>query len=291
MKFFGLGIYKKFSHIVFGTQLDPPVLDVKEHESASLASILRELHVAIEAFGVRCWIDQGTLLGAIRSNSFLKEEKDIDLGILYKDVPNLFRSIPFFKDMGFDVRIHCNDVALIKNRFPVVIAVYQPVKGDHYLHLDSPCINLREQNIFYWKCRWRYRLETVYNAVSYRKLHVLRDNIERSFFEFTKPMFKRSLVLTFTFMLWKLLGGKFSAWFVPDRQFYDELDVVTFYGMEFNTPSSVEEYLAFKYGADWTIEMKNPEKWNIWTDDGARLRHTDVEMYSPFLGLDGRQMK
>jgi phosphorylcholine metabolism protein LicD len=49
-------------------------------------------------------------------------------------------------------------------------------------------------------------------------------------------------------------GDNIDSWCVVPDKYYDNLENVKFYGVEFNIPSPIEEYLEFKYG-DWRTKV------------------------------------
>jgi hypothetical protein len=52
---------------------------------------------------------------------------------------------------------------------------------------------------------------------------------------------------------------------VPKR-YFENLGTIKFYGMTFNIPFDVEDYLKYHYGEDWKMPKK---KWDSFKDDRA----------------------
>lgn len=55
--------------------------------------------------------------------------------------------------------------------------------------------------------------------------------------------------------MWRWSGGEFRVIVVP-KHFFERLNNIEFYGMGFNIPSDVEDYLAYRYGEDWRVPKK-----------------------------------
>ena len=108
--------------------------EAKWMDASSALYILKELRRDVCREEMRCWLDQGTLLGAVRDGKFISYDTDIDLGICYKDVGKLIQKRPHLKQNGYRVEVHCNNITFVKDSIAVNIAVYQP-KGDICFHI------------------------------------------------------------------------------------------------------------------------------------------------------------
>ena len=98
--------------------------------------VFNEVMDVLEKHRVRTWIDQGTLLGAYRDGKFIGYDSDIDFGILMKDTSPLFSALLDLQKLGYVTRIHCSDVTIIKEDFPMTFVVYQPMPDDYYFHIQ-----------------------------------------------------------------------------------------------------------------------------------------------------------
>ena len=78
------------------------------------------------------------------------------------------------------------------------------------------------------------------------------------------PGFIQNLIRGIAWTVRKVWGKKYIVISAP-AYYYEKLDTITFYGMEFNIPCDAEKYLSMKY-RDW----KTPkDDWFIWRDDGC----------------------
>jgi len=235
------------------------VVNIMDEEVA--VSVLQEIKQIIDNQEIRCWIDQGVLLGAVRDGKFIPWDTDIDFGILYRDAKKILQQIPTFKQKGYSVWIHCSWLTLVKNNIPVSFATYQP-RGNVYFHIDYP------SKTFYLR-----KLQTFYDVATFRELQSIRGKTAKLAYLTTTPGFVRWLVQRISFRLWRLGGGEYFAYATP-KHFYENLDTIEFYGMEFNTPSPVKDYLSYKYGDYWS---KPKSDWNIWVDDGGIVSSKKIE--------------
>ena len=84
------------------------------------------------------------------------------------------------------------------------------------------------------------------------------------------PNLVQEIVRVTTRVMRKLWDKKYLLLTAP-KHYYEDLDTITFYGMEFNIPSDAEQYLTMKYG-----KWKKPRKdWLIWRDDGGTQKNSD----------------
>lgn len=221
--------------------------------------VLHDVKQVVSDGVVRCWLDYGGLLGAVRDRKLIPSDTDIDFSLLWNDAPILLGQIPRFKQLGYKVWVHCNNVTVIKNLIPVCFAVYQR-KDNMYFHVDYPSSNFHNRV----PTEEMIRLETMYDFACHRNLQTVDTREKRFAHMFTKSRMVRSFVKKHFLERWKRKGGEYFAYTVP-RRFFDRLDTISFYGLTFNTPCCVEEYLTYKYG-DWKIPCTS---WDMWSDDGA----------------------
>lgn len=65
---------------------------------------IRELNEVFKNFDIRCWLDYGTLLGAIRNGKFIDWDDDIGLGTTDDNWCKIISAIPQFERRGFHVQ-------------------------------------------------------------------------------------------------------------------------------------------------------------------------------------------
>lgn len=89
---------------------------------------LRELaeyvHPLLDRHGIAHWLDYGTLLGAVRSGTFIPWDQDVDFGVFEADVPRIVALTPEIEAAGYTVDL--SDSTVVRIQFSEV----------NELHLD-----------------------------------------------------------------------------------------------------------------------------------------------------------
>ena len=66
-----------------------------------IRAILSDVGALLDEFGIRWWVDYGTLLGVVRHGGLIPWDKDSDLGILAEDRQKLLGLLPQFMRLGY----------------------------------------------------------------------------------------------------------------------------------------------------------------------------------------------
>jgi len=224
-------------------------------------AVLRELHTVYEKYKAVYFLDQGVLLGALRDKAFIPHDTDIDFSTTYPHVKPLIQAIPELKDRGFTVRVHCNNILLVKDGIATAIACYQ-LMGNYYVHIDycmGEFVRGRSQER-------GLELEQIYDVATHGELQTItRERLHKLA---NSPKFVRNIVRRWAFNRWQAKGGVNFGYIAP-RHYFDKLETIQFYDMKFHIPSSPEKYIAYKYGHTWRVPDKN---WDMWHDDGAIIQ-------------------
>jgi len=224
---------------------------------------LRELKEVFNEFGIKYWLDFGTLLGAVRDRKLIEWDHDIDLGMWDNDRGQVLFAISelekrkFLVELGpygntihlnrfgcyMDINLyHVDDDKAILNSFVIPMNIIP--RGLVFLyHILSSDVahNVRVQN--------KYK-PIIKNLEHY--LSLLRLKSKKLPFNIVQLMLKRSYV-------------KMILVIIP-KHYFEKLGSIKFYGMTFNVPSDVEDYLKYHYGEDW---KKHKKEWEWLKDDGS----------------------
>lgn len=229
---------------------------------------LRDLKEVFDKFGVRYWLEHGTLLGAVRDGRIIEWDTDIDLGTMDDNWGKIISSIPELEERGFGV--YLDNFKIYKNVFAKYIGIYRVecpasvsvyhVKGENaWMIVDDPT-NLISRS-----------LKILYYLLSFQKPYVrpkwnsVVKVVERCL-SLLPPKSKR-LLSDAVLQVWKRSGLKFFLIVTPKR-YFEKLGTIKFYGMTFNIPSNVEDYLKYHYGNDW----KTPKKMWEWRKEDGTVR-------------------
>jgi hypothetical protein len=234
---------------------------------------LREVKEVFDEFSIKYWLDYGTLLGAVRDGKIIEWDSDIDLGMWDNDRGKVLLATPELKRRKFDVELNSplEPYHIHLNRFRCLmdIQLYQ-VKDD--------------------KATWPFRMRVgalpiPINMISLALVTVHYILLSHDFFMLVQDKYKfiikildHSLYLL-PLKLKKLLLNILQCWevvlqrrshvnflLIVPKRYFENLGTIKFYGMTFNIPFDVEDYLKYHYGEDWKMPKK---KWDSFKDDSA----------------------
>lgn len=230
---------------------------------------LKEVKEILDRFGVKYWLDSGTLLGAVRGGKIIEWDHDIDLGMMEDSWKKIAPALPEFEKRKFIV--HSTDFEYSENFFQKSIVfhrfgcdigmdIYQLKNENALMILDNSsnpiCIGLKA--LYYLLSSQKLGLGSRFSkwnpviGITKRCLSPLPSKLKGFPSDIVKQLWARSPIKLFLTS-------------VP-KHYFEKLGTIKFYRMTFNTPSDVESYLKYKFGKDW----KTPKKdWKWYEDDGA----------------------
>lgn len=218
---------------------------------------LREIKHVFDENGIKFWLDSGTLLGAVRNGKIIEWDSDVDLGAWYSDATQIVPTFPEFRRRGFNVVLSRKRVAMSIVRLGCSI--------NFYLY--------RKRGKYAWN-QWTRTRKTAVEKILNRCVNTLSIRTyvkqEGTFAQKIKyissllPLTLKKLVANTAWLLLYNLG-----YIIPvaiPKHYFQKLSTIQFYGVQFNIPSNVEEYLEHRYGSNWRIPTR---KWVYYKDDGA----------------------
>ncbi len=223
--------------------------------------LFKKVTSTLNALNLNYWLDQGTLLGAIRSGQLLSWDHDIDLGIMKQDL------VPQQEELVHELRSAGNCVTIM----PYVIKIsYGPgrrhvdlriyIEEDGYAFTEMWSTADRGNK---WK-RFRGMIYTVFIYLAHT-LYRLGASLKGTGNKWKKALFTVSLKLIKFFSDRRESLKNRRVVLRVDKYFFRELENVEFFGMSVPVPREVENYLSFKYGKDWRTPRKD---WHYWLHDG-----------------------
>lgn len=233
---------------------------------------LREIKDIFDIIGINYWLDTGTLLGAVRDGKIIEWDNDVDLGAWYDDdIKQIISAFPEFNRRGFNLGIKgkffgirarrsgCNiDVELYRKRSDYAWSAWiirkNSIERAFYLYINN-MMRARNMN----------RLNQRTYMESERTIIKKSAIIQKSAYFLSLFPLKLKQLLAYMMLLVLDRRGCIVPIVIPKR-YFEKLSTIQFYGMKFNTPSNVEEYLEYRYGGNWKIPTK---KWIFWKDDGS----------------------
>lgn len=230
---------------------------------------LKDIKKVLDASSIPFWLEDGTLLGAVRDGRMIPWDHDIDLGSFEK----AFQSEKLREDIteqlsqkGFSVYFFPNSVAIYKGDFHTDIILLKKAINKK----DYEVIRFLSQNKISHLLVKLYKLSkaSFYGKPRLKNLAGTRDLVKNNFFFIMHSLpraFRSSLYGIARNLLSKYEKTRHYQLQIPAKHF-KSLKTIKYGGHIINIPSAVEEYLEKKYG-DWKTPPEDPRKWK-WYEVG-----------------------
>ncbi len=218
---------------------------------------LAEVKEILDKVGITYWLDSGTLLGAVRDGKIIEWDVDVDLGTWYSNINKIISAFPLFKERGFHVIIRRRyGFMTIAKDCNVDVDLFR--RTDYHAWRFFRAYTKKIENLLGW---WMTVLE---NLETYTRPEGKKLARKSELFLAPLPLKLRHLMTDVT---WFIIDrcDCIIPWTIP-KHFFEKLSTIQFYGMKFNIPSKVDNYLEYRYGSGWETPNKN---WNTIKDDGA----------------------
>jgi hypothetical protein len=201
-----------------------------EVDAKNLATVV----AILRSRGIFFWLDQGTLLGAVRDGAPIPWDGDLDLSCWHADFSRLADLMGEFEGAGFYFELHeYKDCAFLARGEGRTIEIAGQRRDQGFVI---------RQNALPRNRGWERLVK--------RGLAALPRSVFFALRAFGRRTFRRSPVVFKT----------------PER-FFSSFRTISFLGVEgLPAPRDAEGYLAFKYGADWKVPRK---EWDYSRDDGS----------------------
>lgn len=241
-------------------------------EKAAIKSLM-ELKEILDEYNVEYWLDCGTLLGAVREGKLIPWDKDIDLGVWYRDQSKMLKAAEDFRRKGFLVNFFRN---IISKKPSVYLAHVHHPDRDVFFNFNTYHADKKEAKIKFFIHLYFMKFAVLINyllSILSAPNHV-GDTLKQIPYPVHRILIKISLMIpdllrphikkTLERLAVKL-GCKYIQIVIPIR-YFTNLSKIKFYGIEFKIPSQVEEYLTYRYGQDWKIPRR---EYVFYIEDGA----------------------
>jgi phosphorylcholine metabolism protein LicD len=212
---------------------------------------LRKIKKILDKNNINYWLDEGSLLGAVREKKLIEWDHDIDLSIWYTDLEKIR---PLFNEINntgvqawfLEGQKHLN---LVGKGYKIDINLYH-LKDHQAMRIWYTHDNLgRILDYFIWTLN-------IKNAeLINSKMPLL---ITKSLITLSNKL-PNSMKMKINQNLLKIYKNKFCKHIkmaVPSH-FFTDLSTLEFYGMNFRVPKKTEEYLEYRYGKNWRIPKKD----------------------------------
>jgi lipopolysaccharide cholinephosphotransferase len=247
--------------------------------------LVKELFRVCDKYNLKCWLDGGSLLGAVRHNGFIPWDDDIDLVMLREDYDKLvsvatseFKK-PYLFQTAYTDKNYVRGHAQLRNiNTTAILPVDIDQKFNQGIFIDIFVFDaIAEDPLFLSKQRRRLKLlRAMMNCLFYHKISVkdIRRPVRLLFSLLTKlgwgfrnrhlQLFKKYEDLLRTVQIDSLkqvapLGLVLDIdKFIRDKHVYDETIIVDFEYVKLPIPSRYHEILARQYGENYMTPIQMP---------------------------------
>ncbi len=234
--------------------------DIQKKEELLLKN-LKDTKEIFDKHKITYWLDWGTLLGAIRDKKIIEFDDDLDLSTFSYNWEKVNSILPEFEQkefkvinisrIKFDKGFYHESIILERFGYDVDLYFYQ-LKNETYFHTMLPMINFVSRGL---------------NVLHYLFSDKLRMNQTSTLWKITVRI--KPCLFFIPLKLKRFLSNKImktlkrfynlSLVIVPGH-YFEKLERIKFYGLDFNVPSNGEDYLKSKYGETWRTPNKNFNK-------------------------------
>jgi len=176
-------------------------------------SAMLDIKHLFEQIGITYWIDEGTLIGAIRHKGFVPWDNDVDFSIRDEDLQKLISSFDLFRLNGFVVR-------------------HQKLKKHISFHRKDTKMDVNIYDKELKQIRWWHS-----------------NIIARGLDFIMKKSHQNYLVEVFLFPIYKKFTDIEETIVLP-KKFINTLRTIELFGENFPIPNHTEDYLSYRFG-DW----------------------------------------
>ncbi len=232
----------------------------KRNDTKRLSDALIILKEEFDKHVIVFWLEEGTLLRAIREKRIIKWDDDVDVSILIDNVIKLPKTQKDFQKLGYEIYLTNSHYGLrnIKTKEHLIcIFLNKNIRGYLVKLQTSPKIPLIKIIEVLTEIDYKYNKD---KTKDYRK-HLIKIRIiafkilSKSIHKLNISHKKRLLLIN---ILWKIIikGRLYKDILVRSPySFLSDLKIIKFYGKDFNIPKKAEEYLSFRYG-NWSQPIK-----------------------------------
>jgi phosphorylcholine metabolism protein LicD len=226
----------------------------KEEESIKTMMKLKKI---FDKHNIEYWLDEGTLLGAIREKKFIEWDHDIDFGVWSETIPKITLLFNELRDSEieicfFDWKKH---IKFLSNGYEIDINPYhlKGKKATRTWYAHNKLGDILDYII------WMLHI----GDVKYRKSEA-PSFIKKSILGFRKlaPKCMSKKIIKILLKIYEKMGCKLIHIAIPSH-FFTEFTTIEFYDSEFKGPKETEKYLEYRYGKDWRI----PKRDYVYTTD------------------------
>ena len=223
------------------------------NEKAAI-EVLGQVKEVLDKHGIKYWLDLGTALGAVRNGKLIPWDHDIDLGFFDDQISKITDASHELYDKGF---------AISKSHFRkkgcLICFNYYHQTGNNAMR---DWIAIKNSGGKLLHC-----MNHILSIPNYEAVESGARSITKIFAKMSQflPIILKKQCTRVISVLEPKIGSEIIKVVVPSH-YFQNLETIPFYEMEFSAPSPVEKYLEYRYGEDWRIPKKD---YIYYEEDGA----------------------
>lgn len=231
----------------------------KQCDLLSDADNFRQIAGLFKQLKIKFWIDQGTLLGAIRDNNLLPWDHDIDIAIWEDDFREILDNLSLFENNGYVTQVFESECSV-------------QFRKQGLREID--CVRYRLENGFAirkWQIQENISDSLINGGNLLSKLVIIRTRLQKKrqvamgYQAFLYEIMRKCISLLIT-IFQRIFTRKKEIITKTPARFFASFSQLNFFEIDVFIPENYSEYLSFKYGTDWQIPKK---EWQYWKQDGA----------------------
>ncbi len=225
--------------------------------------LLRLVVTTFNKYDINFWLDQGSLLGAVRDNAFFYWDHDIDLGtwinnksLIREAALDLMRHNAIVKFLPYTINIKRN-----KSEKVIDIRLYKKINNFAVAELHSTTLKNKKRRkkriLNIKKILQNIRNLTINNILKLntKTLYHINKNISLFLLKYTEFLEHRNEKYKDMLVIFRV-----------DAHYFENLRDIRVYDLDLKVPEYTQSYLKLKYGQDWMVPKKD---WQYWKHDGA----------------------
>jgi len=223
---------------------------MKEEQKA--VETLKKIKGILDENNINYWLDEGTLLGAVREKKIIEWDHDIDFSVWYTDLEKIK---PLFSEINktgvqvcfFEWKKH---IKMVDKGYEIDINLYH-LKDENAVRMWHVSNKLgRILDYFIWTMHLKNPEKRKFNVPFFITRTLVRLSNKLS--EKVNKKILKKLEKTY-----EKKGCRIVQRVTVPSYFFKELTNLEFYKMQFKVPKKTEEYLEYRYGKDWRIPKRD----------------------------------
>lgn len=232
----------------------------------SIIDFFRDLKEIFDNNGIDCWLIYGALLGMVREGELLEWDRDIDIAVWDKSLPNIECALNEFHNKK--IKVHFTEsghVTFNRDGEHISAMIFSNI-GDKAVR--STFTNVRKFKRTSDGIKHFKGLDKTTQMLKYMRWILtnpryvgdhpkfISGNIQTVMLDFSYAMPKLRILLRKIVEIILSSGCDYFIEEIP-AQYFLNLSEIEFYGFKVKVPSDKEGYLEHKYGKDWRVPKKD----------------------------------